>query len=203
MKIGNKRFSLEVSSQTLMVLLILSGQLMLQGCAAIVVAGVAGGLSMAQDQRNMDSILDDQSIEYYIFNEILADPDLKTKSHINVISYNYIVLLTGETPDADMRSRAANVAKTNDKVKRVYNALKIMAPTSLKSRNNDTWITTKVKTQLLGKREINGFNIKVVTENASVYLMGMIPKEQADHAAKAASQVAGVKRVIKVFEYVN
>lgn len=194
---------IKLSTKLLMMPLIFSGLLTLQGCAAVVVAGAAGGFSLANDKRNADSILDDQSIEYNISGKLSTDTELKTRSHINIVSYNLIVLLTGETPDANLRSRAEDIAKNSDKVKRVYNALRIMKPTTFKSRNNDAWITTKVKTQLLGKREINGFHIKVVTENASVYLMGLIPKEQADLAASAASQVTGVKRVIKIFEYVN
>ncbi len=176
---------------------ILSGLLILQGCAAV------GGRSPAQDQRNTGSIFDDQSIEYNIAGKLSADKELKAKSHINVVSYNAIVLLTGETPNETLRSRAADVAKNNDKVKRVYNALKIMKPTTFRSRNNDAWITTKVKTQLLGKREIGALRIKVVTENASVFLMGIIPKEQADLAASTASRVTGVRRVIKIFEYAD
>ena len=194
---------IKLSTKSLAIPLILSGLLILQGCAAAVVAGAAGGLSLAHDKRSTDAILDDQSIEYNISSKLSADKELKTGSHINVMSYNSIVLLTGETPDENLRSRAVDMAKNSDKVKRVYNALKIMKPTTFKSRNNDAWITTKVKTQLLGKREIDGFRIKVVTENASVFLMGLIPKEQADIAASIASQVTGVKRVIKIFEYVN
>jgi len=183
--------------------ILLSSLLILQGCAAVFIAGAAGGLTLAHDKRSSQTILDDQSIEYQISDKIAKDQELKLRSHINVISYNSIVLLTGETPEKSMRARAANAAKNNDMVKRVYNAIKVMEPTSLKSRNNDTWITTKVKTKLLGRKEVDGFRIKVVTENASVFLMGLIPKDQADAAADTASQVAGVKRVIKIFEYIN
>ena len=78
-----------------------------------------------------------------------------------------------------------------------------MQPTPLKSRNNDTWITTRVKSKLLGKKETDGLRIKVITENATVYLMGIIKKDQADFAADVASRIDGVKRVVKVFEYVD
>jgi len=192
-----------VHNKKLAIILVIPVLLTLQSCAAIVVASVAGGLTLAQDKREMKTILDDQSIEYYISNELSKDKELKTNSHISIISYNAVVLLTGETPDANMRARMVDIAKKSNKVTRVYNALYIMEPTSLKSRNNDTWITTKVKTQLLGKKEINGLHIKVITENAVVYLMGLIPQQHADLAANTASEISGVKRVIKVFEYVD
>lgn len=177
--------------------------LTIQGCAAVVVAGAATGLTMAHDKRSTETILDDQSIEYNIAGKIAANKELAVRSHINIVSYNSVVLLTGETPDKSAQSRIIDIAKNSNKVKRVYNALKIMEPTTLQSRNNDTWITTKVKSKLLGQKEIDGFRIKVITENASVFLMGMIPKPQGDFAAETASKVTGVKRVVKVFEYAN
>jgi osmotically-inducible protein OsmY len=175
----------------------------LQGCAAVVVAGVAGGVALAHDKRKTQTILDDQSIEFNIYNKISENTELEKHTHINVISYNGVVLLTGEAPKTHMREKVAEIARNTDKVKRVYNAIKVMQPTSLKSRNNDTWITTRVKSKLLGKKETDGLRIKVVTENATVYLMGIIPKHQADFAADLASRVEGVKGVVKVFEYVN
>jgi len=175
----------------------------LQGCAAVVVVGVAGGVALAHDKRTTETILDDQSIEYNTYNKISEDRELKKHNHINIISYNGVVLLTGETPQAHMREKTAEIARNTKNVKRVYNAIKVMQPTSLKSRNNDTWITTRVKSKMLGKKETDGLRIKVTTENATVYLMGIIPKHQADFAADLASRVEGVKSVVKVFEYVN
>jgi len=185
----------------LLVLIFIS--LTLQGCAGVVVAGAAGGVALAHDQRSTENILDDQSIEYNIYNKISADKELEKHTHINVVSINGVVLLTGEAPEGHMREKATEIARNHSNVKRVYNAIKVMQPTSFKSRNNDTWITTKVKSKLLGKTETDGLRIKVVTENATVYLMGIIPKDQADFAADAASRIDGVKRVVKVFEYVN
>lgn len=175
----------------------------LQGCAAVVVVGVAGGVALAHDKRNTQTIMDDQSIEHKIYNKISEDKELEKQTHISLISYNGVVLLTGETPQAHMREKAAEIARNTKNVKRVYNAIKVMQPTSLKSRNNDTWITTRVKSKLLGKKETDGLRIKVITENATVYLMGIIPKDQADFAADLASRIEGVKSVIKVFEYVD
>jgi len=176
---------------------------LLQGCAAVVVAGAAGGLTLAHDKRSTQIIVNDQSIEHNIAAKLAVDEELKIQSNINVVSYNGIVLLTGETPNESMRAKAEEIATNNSNVKRVYNALDVTQPSSLKSRNNDTWITTKVKTQLLGKKGIDGLRIKVVTENASVFLMGLVPKAQADIAADTVSRVTGVKRVVKVFEHVN
>ena len=148
-------------------------------------------------------MMDDQNIEYNIAGKISEDKPLAKQSHINITSFNGVVLLTGEAPNETMRKRVADIARHNKKVKRVYNAIKLMEPTSLKSRNNDTWITTKVKTQLLGKREINGLHVKVITENAHVFLMGLVPRDQGNIAAETASKIKGVKRVIKVFEHAN
>lgn len=184
-------------------LLIVICSVYLQGCAAIVVAGAAGSVAIAHDKRTNKEIIKDQRIKNNIIAGISVDKELKKLAHINVITYNATVLLTGEAPSEELRSRAVDIARNNKQVKQVFNAVKIMKPTSYKSRNNDTWITTKVKSQLLGKKEINGLQVKVYTENAHVFLMGMVAREKGDIAAQAASQVKGVKRVVKVFEYVN
>jgi len=187
--------------QSITLVLILIYILTLQGCAAVVVAGAAGGIALAHDKRSSEVIKNDQKIENNIYDKISTNKKFENYANINATSYNGVVLLTGETPQDNLRVKAAEIASKTKNVNRVINAIKIMQPTSLKSRNNDTWITTKVKTKLLGKTETDGLRIKVVTENATVYLMGIIPKDQADFAADEASRIQGVRRVVKVFEY--
>ena len=56
---------------------------------------------------------------------------------------------------------------------------------------------------MVGRTDVEAGQIKVVTENAVVYLMGLVKHPEADAAAQAASEVDGVKRVVKVFEYLD
>ena len=175
----------------------------LQGCAApILVAGAAGGATVANDKRSTRSMVDDQVIETKTKDKIYADEEIAKKIHINVTSYNGVVLLTGETLSRSLRTRAINVARHTDKVRRVHNEIRIADLTSFGSRTNDSWITSKVKTQMFATKNFKSSQIKVVTEAGTVYIMGLVTKAAGNRAAEIARNVSGVKRVVKLFEYI-
>ena len=176
----------------------------IQGCAPALVAGAAAtGVALGHDRRTAGTIVEDKSIEFKVADQINSDKKLAEQVHITVTSYNGTVLLTGEAPKAELQTRIVNIASNVDKVKRVVNAIQITTPTTLPSRNNDTWITSKVKTRLLGTRDVDGTLVKVLTENGSVYLMGLVTYKEADTATDIAKNVDGIKRVVKVFEYIE
>jgi osmotically-inducible protein OsmY len=175
----------------------------LQGCAApLLVAGAAGGATVANDKRNTRSMIDDQVIETKTKDKIYAEEEIAKKIHINVTSYNGVVLLTGETLSRSLRTRAINIARQINKVKRVHNEIRVADLTSFGSRTNDSWITSKVKTQMFATKGFKSSQIKVVTEAGTVYIMGLVTKKAGNQAAEIARNVTGVKRVVKLFEYI-
>jgi osmotically-inducible protein OsmY len=172
----------------------------LQGCVGVVAAGGAGA-AVAVDRRSAGTIVDDQAIELKASQSIYNDDDLGKKAHINITSYNNIVLLSGEAPTAAMRDRAVDIARHVEKVRKVYDEVVVTEPTALKSRSEDTWITAKIKAKLVGIKEVSAANVKVITENHVVYLMGLVSHAEASAAAEAARFVEGVTRVVTLFEY--
>lgn len=176
--------------------------LLLQGCAApVIVAGAATGVAVANDRRTPSTIVDDQAIEIKIANAIGADKEIAEQSHIAVVSYNHVVLLLGQTPDKRLRARAADIARKVEKVKRVHNEITIGLPTPYAVRNNDAWLTAKVKTRLLKEKNLSSLHVKVVTENGVTYLMGWVSRAEGEQIARVVQQVKGIKAVVKVFEY--
>ncbi len=175
----------------------------LQGC--IFVAGAAAGaacVGAVYDHRKIEQIMQDQTITNQLSDKYKKDSELGSDDdHIDVTTFNQVVLLTGQTTDADLRTRAENMARSTDGVKRVYNQIAVKGPTSSLTRASDTWITTKIKTQMLATNGLKSSTIKVVTENGTVYLMGIVSHEQADIAVDIARQVSGVQRVVKIFQY--
>lgn len=175
---------------------------LLQGCAApLVVAGAAGGAAVVADERTPAAILDDQVYETKIHHDIAEDPMLRDKVHINITSYNGIVLLTGEALSRTYRTRVEEIARSDYRARRIYNEVRVADLTDLKSRSSDTLITTKVKSKLLADDDIKASRVKVVTEYGTVYLMGLVTPGMGDRAATVARNVSGVKRVVKLFEY--
>jgi len=175
----------------------------LQGCAApILVAGAAGGATLASDKRSTRSMVDDQVIETKTKDKIYADAEIAKKIHINITSYNGVVLLTGETLSKSLRTHAINITRHIDNVRRVHNEIRVADLTGFSSRTNDGWITSKVKTQMLATKGFKSAQIKVTTEAGTVYIMGLVTKEAGNQAAEIARNVSGVKRVVKLFEYI-
>lgn len=173
---------------------------LLGGCAALAVAGVAGAGAVAVDRRTAGTMVDDEAIELKAREAIVADKQLNKQSHLNVTSYNGRVLLTGETPSAALRAQAVKRVSGVEKVKHVYDYVRVAAPSSLMSRSSDTYITGKVKTELLAHAQTSGIHVKVVTENGVVYLMGLMPPQEAKAAVDVARKVGGVQRVVNLFQ---
>lgn len=65
-----------------------------------------------------------------------------------------------------------------------------------KSVASDSWITTKVKSELLADSLTKGFDISVETNQGVVMLSGSLKSQEAiDHAKALAAKVKGVKSV--------
>jgi osmotically-inducible protein OsmY len=172
----------------------------LQGCATAVVAGTVTAVSAVNDPRSLGTQIDDSSIEVKAMLELMKDDGLDKHTHLNVISYNGAVLVVGQAPNKFLVDTAINILKKIKGVKQVHNQIKLGTPVSFTTKTNDAWITTKVKTDLLTDDHVKGHDIKVVTENKVVYLMGLVSEEQGNKAAQRAANIAGVEQVIKVFE---
>jgi len=174
----------------------------LQGCAeALIVGAVAGGVVLAADRRQAEVMFSDQSIEFSAGSRI--DDALKGEGHVNVTSYNYTALLTGEVPTAQAKADAEKAASEVPKVKTVVNELQIAGTSSTASRSNDAYITSKVKSNFLGNGKFKPTDVKVVTEAGVVYLLGLVTREEADAATEVARGTAGVQKVVRVFEYIT
>jgi len=182
-------------------LLMLAGLHLLQGCAAIAVGGIAGTVVMSQDRRTVGTITEDAGIE--MKSSTRLGQKLKEGVHINATSYNRMLLLTGEVPDAAAREEAERIARSVENVRGVYNEITVSGVSSYTVRSNDSVITTKVKSRILDSKSVNGIHVKVVTENSVVYLMGLVKKEEANDATEIARTTSGVQKVVRVFEYID
>ena len=125
------------------------------------------------------------------------------KANISVTSFSGIVLLTGQVSSEDLISIASAEVEPLRNVRKVYNELTVAGKTSLLSRTNDSWLTTKVKSAFSTATFSDATRIKVVTENSVVYLMGLLTRAEADAAAEIAREIQGVQKIVKIFEYIN
>ncbi|MEN3157635.1 division/outer membrane stress-associated lipid-binding lipoprotein [Alkalimonas sp. NCh-2] len=171
----------------------------LQGCAAAVVAGGGAAVVAAQDRRTLGYQIDDKGISMRA-RQLFTEEELNKQGRINVVSYNGVVLLTGQVESEQVRQRAGQITRDLASVRDVHNQIRVGNTISLSTRSRDSWISTRVKSMFLSDSAISGLNIKVVTEDGEVFLMGLVTPAEADKAVEIARHVDGVNRVIRAFE---
>lgn len=176
---------------------------LVQGCIpAVFVAGAAAGGAVVYDHREMKTIVEDRDIAFLISEKIKAHPELKTNSNVSVTCFNHTVLLVGQVPTSELRAKAEQLAHVSKKIRTINNQITVEAPTLRSARATDSWITTKVKAALLAEKGLDSTQIKVVTEDGTVYLLGLVTKNQADIATERTQSVEGVRKIVKLFEYI-
>lgn len=182
-------------------IILLCATLLLSACVAGMMAGSATG-ALVYDGRGLRVLERDARIFHLINKAIVSDLRFR-HSKIDVTSFSQAVLLVGQTPAASLRVLAEKIARKTPYVLRVYNEITIEPPISLAKRSKDVWISTAVRQAMIMRKGLESGSIHIVTENGVVYLMGLVSREQAYHATDVARQITGVKRVVKVFRYLN
>ena len=175
---------------------------LLSGCGALLVGGiVVGGTMIATDRRTTGAQVDDETIEVKSssrMSETFAD-----RARIDTTSYNRLVLLTGEVPTAEDKTRAEQVVARVPNVSAVVNEITVGPLNTFGERSKDTYITTKVKTSLVDAKDLFANSIKVTTHRGVVYLMGRVTEREANRASEVARGVSGVVKVVRVFELLS
>lgn len=172
----------------------------LAGCVEMAVVGVGAAVMSHEDRRSTGAQVEDEGLELRAGNRI--GERFGDKVHVNVTAYNRFLLLTGEVPDAATREAIEKlVLELPSKPRGVSNELRVAGKASLTARSNDTFITGKVKARFLDAQKFNALHVKVVTEAATVFLMGIVTEAEANAAVEIARTTGGVAKVVKVFEY--
>jgi osmotically-inducible protein OsmY len=171
--------------------------------AAAVVTGVtagAAGSSITEDSRSFHTMQDDHDAGSFAQTWIDRDETLDNHSHITVQVYNHVALIVGQADTDALKDRAYTIVSRTPSIKQIYNEVTVGPSISASARMKDSWITTKVKTALINEAELKSNHVHVVTEDKTVYLMGVMTPHQAALAVEAARSVSGVNKVTRVFE---
>lgn len=172
------------------------------GCAAVVVGGVAAGATtgaaVAADPRSSNGVFDDQSLRGKVSDAINA---MIPGNNVEVTSYNNAILLTGQVISQDNKAKAESVAMQVPGVRKIYNYIEVGVSQSASQTSKDAYLTSAIKSNMLFSKGVSSNDVKVVTTNGVVYLMGLVDQYQAKKMAKSASEIDGVKQVITLFEY--
>ncbi len=175
---------------------------LLQGCAGglILVAGTA--VAVTSDERSMATQIADDNLALAAHDKIIELPFDHRNIRINMIANDGYLLVIGQVNSEQQKSDIEVALKTLEEAKKVYNQLRINKPIRFTQQTKDTWITTKAKSQLTADENINPFKIKVVTEDAELFLIGSVDEKTADTATNVTRKISGVKQVNRVFQII-
>ena len=173
----------------------------LPGCAPLVVGGaMVGGSMVAVDRRTAGMQLEDQSIE---LKGAERARQASPKGHVNVTSYNRMVLISGEVATDAERGAVEQALRQVEHVRSVVNELAVTPNSSLAGRSTDAVVTGKVKAAFIDAKDLHAQAFKVVTERGTVYLMGLVTEREATRATEITRSTSGVKKVVRVLEIIS
>jgi osmotically-inducible protein OsmY len=173
----------------------------LSSCAVIAIGGVTATATVLADRRSPGVQAIDKGINWEVsgaFSKKFGD-----NAHINVTSFNQKVLLTGEVKDSGIKGEAGAYVKAMKNARTVYNELIIGPNSSFTARANDSYLESKIKTQMIFTEKLPSNSMAIVAEGSSVYLLGILTQGEADLAKKIASNTNGVKDVYVYFDIIS
>jgi len=178
---------------------------LLSGCAAVVVGAGTTGATVAHDRRTTGTYVEDKAILLKALQMRSQDEVLQKNSNISIEVYNLQILLTGQAIDADIVARFRDKLLKIDRVKHVYNEVTVGAEGTWSEAAADTLLTSRVKVELfnVGIQGFDPLRIKVTSSLGTVYLMGLLTPEEADAVVEKVRYISGVKRVVRLFEYID
>ncbi len=174
----------------------------LQSCIPLIIgAGVGAGVMMAEDRRSSGTVLEDKTVEIKAGNRITEK--YGEQVNINVTSFNRFVLLSGQAPTDEIKQDVSVLVLEVPNVRNIQNEIVVAGISSKTSRASDALLTSRVKGRLAQNKEVSANNVKVVSENGTVFLMGLVTRAEAETASQTAATTGGAQRVVKVFEYLD
>ncbi len=192
-----------MTPKPLLISLLLAALLGIAGCTTVTGVTHQGTIDENYGKRTVGTQVEDQNIETKVSHNLRRTDARLGNARINVDSYNRVVLLTGQVPSQELKEKASEVARGVRNVREVHNELSVAANLPASQRLSDTWLNTRIRTSLAANDRIESGRIRVVTENTSVYLMGIVSRAEADRIVEAVSDVGGMQRIVKVFDYTD
>lgn len=176
---------------------------LLSGCGSLLSSVGVDSIEDHPAERTMAQIIEDDNIETKAMVNILGENDAYHDTHLVIVSYNGYVLLAGQVVDEALKAGATEVMRDIKGIRRIYNELEIAPTTTAMTRTNDAWLTTKIKSSLISNNDVSSMRVKVVTENSVVYLMGLVTRKEGERITEVAATTSGVKRVVRLFEFLD
>lgn len=183
---------------------------LLLGLSLLTITLLAGCASSAKDslkedygRRTLGTIIEDNTIQAKAKKNINDASETLKKSNINIESFNKVLLITGQVPNQASKDLVSKVTQSIRHVTRIHNELSIAPNGKPESSPSDAFLSSKVRSRLLFTKGIKSGRIEIVVENSVLYLLGLVTQEEADRIVNAMQKISGLKRIVKVFGYIQ
>jgi osmotically-inducible protein OsmY len=172
--------------------------------SSCMMGGIAvSGAQAVYDRHSIQKKLDDNYTSMQAYRAIYLETDKYKNTNVSIATYNNSIIITGQTPELGQKKEITQIVKNIASNRKIYNFAEIASPSSVLTRASDTWITSKIKAKMIATNNIDPTKIKVVTENGTVFLMGIVLREDADIAVDIAQNTSGVQSIVKIFSYLE
>ena len=156
-----------------------------------------GTYGVPMTERTIPQRLLDRSIEHTVkINVYGLKEDLQQISRMGIDSFNSEVLLTGEVPTEAIKAEVEKVVSSMPDVRRVYNELNVSASKGYSSTVHDGYITSKLLAKVAANDGVKASQIKAVTDNGVVYIMGRMTPTQQSHLIDIANDTIGITELV-------
>jgi len=180
------------------VMLITGFVLVSTGCSTnYLTNSTEGTYGVPMTERTIPQRLLDRSIEHTVkINVYGLKEDLQQISRMGIDSFNSEVLLTGEVPTEAIKAEVEKVVSSMPDVRRVYNELNVSASKGYSSTVHDGYITSKLLAKVAANDGVKASQIKAVTDNGVVYIMGRMTPTQQSHLIDIANDTIGITELV-------
>ncbi|CAD83578.1 possible lipoprotein [Candidatus Blochmanniella floridana] len=177
-------------------LLALFSFLTLSACSSMLTIGTAAFVTTTwYDSRTIGSQIDDNILKIHIYHALQKNKQIKQSTRIINTVYQGNILLTGQSPSTELSNQAIQIVMHIDGVKKIYNAIRQSQPISLQNILLDCLISSQIRFNLFTQKNVHINNIKVISENREIFLLGKLTLEERIYAEKVAKNIRGVKNV--------
>ncbi|WP_201617564.1 BON domain-containing protein [Psychrobacter urativorans] len=148
-------------------------------------------------ERTIPQRLLDRSIEHTVKVNIYGlQENLQQNSRISINSFYSEVLLTGEVPSEALKKQIEEVVRSMPDVHSVYNEMNISVAKGYSSTVHDGYITSKLLGRVTANNGIRASQIKTVTNNGVVYVMGRMTPTQQSLLIDIANKTVGITELV-------
>jgi osmotically-inducible protein OsmY len=157
------------------------------------------GANLFYDRHSVYKKVNDYELSANANQLVFKDDRLKCPNcMIDITAFNSDLLLSGHLPTLEMKQELEHRVAHLPEYRHIYN--KVVVSSQPTNTLDDSWITTKIRTQIISDDNIDPHPFKVVTTDKIVYLMGEVEAGQARRILQIARETPGVIKVVKLMK---